>query len=312
MVSICRNICLIRRSNVHSGHMVYLLLLLLVIPRQQLNAQTVMDSTCFDCRRAAIVGGTTTLALGSYFFLSELWYKEYPQSRLHSFDDSKEWLQMDKVGHAFSTYTLSDQYFDVLKRNQMGEKKAAWLAASSSFMYLTGVEILDGFSSQWGWSWSDVFANTCGSSLFLLQQMKWKDQRMQMKFSYSNSGYAMFNSDQLGDNFQQRLFKDYNAQTYWLSCNVSSYLASDKGFPRWLNVAIGYGATKMTTARINYFDNFNREREFYLSFDADLKRLRWKRKWLRQTMKILSFVKIPAPTFEIRSDGKIKCHAVFF
>jgi hypothetical protein len=148
----------------------------------------------------------------------------------------------------------------------------------------------------------------------MLQEKFWKEQRITMKFSFTNSGYAMFNSDQLGRNFQQRLLKDYNGQTYWTSYNISSFLASDAAFPKWMNIAIGYGATEMTTARINYYDvnNFNRTREFYLSFDADLNRLRWKKKWLKQTMKILSFIKIPAPTFEIRSDGKMKLHGLFF
>jgi uncharacterized protein YfiM (DUF2279 family) len=314
MVSFYRNIIFIRRPNVRSGLFLCMLFFGCLTISQSTFAQNAKDSLCYDCRRAAVIGSTTTVALGSYFFLSELWYTKYEQAPLHSFNDGAEWLQMDKVGHAFSTYTLSDQYFYVLKRNLMDERKAAWLAGGTSFLYLTGVELLDGFSAQWGWSWSDMLANSCGTSLFLLQQLKWNDQRIQLKFSYSNSPYAMFNSEQLGHNFQQRLFKDYNAQTYWLSGNVSSYLASDKVFPRWLNVAIGYGATEMTTARINYSDvnNFNRTREFYLSFDADLKRLRWKRKWVKQTMKILSFIKIPGPTFEMRSDGKIKFHALFF
>jgi uncharacterized protein YfiM (DUF2279 family) len=277
-------------------------------------AQEVLDTACVSCARAATIGITSTVALSSFYFLNELWYEDYPRSPLHSFDDSKEWLQMDKAGHFFSTYTLSDQYFYVLRSSHFKPREATWIAGSASLFYLTGIELLDGFSTQWGWSWSDMLANTCGSSLFVLQQLKWKEQRIQLKFSYRNSPYAMFNSEQLGRNFQQRLFKDYNAQTYWASCNVSSFLASDAAFPCWLNVAIGYGATKMTTARINYYDvnNFNRAREFYLSFDADLKRLRWKKKWLKRTMQILSFIKIPGPTFEIRSDGKIKWHPVFF
>ena len=314
MVSICRNILCFERIYVRSHGLAMLLLMSLMWIALSSSAQSNDDSTCYECRRAGIIGLTSTAGIGSFYFLNELWYKNYERTQMHSFDDSEEWLQMDKVGHAFSTYTLSNQYFDVLQRNRMNPRKAAWVAGGTSFMYLAGIEVMDGFSSQWGWSWSDMLANTFGSSLFLFQQLKWNDQRMQLKFSYSNSGYAMFNSEQLGDNFQQRLFKDYNAQTYWLSYNISSNLASDKAFPRWLNVAIGYGATEMTTARINYHDvdNFNRTREFYLSFDADLNRLRWKKKWLKQTMKILSFIKIPAPTFEIRSDGKMKVHGLFF
>jgi uncharacterized protein YfiM (DUF2279 family) len=300
--------------NVRSKWMAWCFLVLMSITRTNALAQDELDTACVSCARATAIGVTATVALGSFYFLNELWYEDYPRSSMHSFDDSQEWLQMDKAGHFFSTYTLSDQYYQVLRRSHFQHREAAWIAGSASLFYLSGVELLDGFSAQWGWSWSDMLANTCGSSLFLLQQLKWNEQRIRLKFSYRNSAYAMFNSEQLGRNFQQRLFKDYNAQTYWMSCNVSSFLASDAAFPRWLNVAIGYGATKMTTARINYSDvnNFNRTREFYLSFDADLERLRWKKKWLKRTMQILSFIKIPGPTFEIRSDGKMKWHPVFF
>jgi hypothetical protein len=124
----------------------------------------------------------------------------------------------------------------------------------------------------------------------------------------------MFNSDQLGRNFQQRLLKDYNGQTYWSSYNISSFLPSDAAFPKWMNIAIGYGATEMTSAKniVNSVNNFQRTREFYLSFDADLNQIKWPRKWMKTTARILSFIKIPAPTFEMRSDGKVKMHALFF
>ena len=126
--------------------------------------------------------------------------------------------------------------------------------------------------------------------------------------------FAEVNPALLGRNFQQRIIKDYNAQTYWASFNINRFLASDAAFPRWLNVAIGYGATKMTTAKnvVDDVNNFQREREFYFSFDADLERVRWKKKWMQRTAKVLSFIKIPGPTLEIRESGKMKLHGLFF
>ena len=59
-------------------------------------------------------------------------------------------------------------------------------------------------------------------------------------------------------------------------------------------------------------NNFQRESEFYFSFDSDLERVRWKKKWMRRTAKVLSFIKIPGPTFEIRDNGKMKLHGLFF
>src|ERR1700716_565760 len=36
-----------------------------------------------------------------------LWYKKFPKTRFHFFNDNAEWLQMDKVGHMTTAYTLA-------------------------------------------------------------------------------------------------------------------------------------------------------------------------------------------------------------
>ena len=179
---------------------------------------------------------------------------------------------------------------------------------------MTSIELLDGRSAQWGFSWGDMIANTSGIFLFSAQDFLWNEQRITLKFSYTPSSFASYNEEVLGRNFQQRILKDYNAQTYWASFNVHKFLASGATFPRWLNIAIGYGATKMTSANfvVDDVNNFQREREFYFSFDADLERVQWKKKWMRRTAKVLSFIKIPGPTLEIREGGNLKLHGLFF
>lgn len=272
------------------------------------------DSINFRFRKAVVSSVASTSVISSYILLNELWYKDYPRSKFHTFNDNDEWLQMDKAGHAFSAYALSRMTSNSYRWAGMNEKKSALIGASFGFLYLGSIELLDARSAQWGFSWGDIIANTSGSLFYLSQEMLWKEQRVTLKFSYSSTEFAMLNPDALGRNFQQRILKDYNGQTYWSSINVHSFLADGAAFPRWLNVALGYGATKMTSAKINYSDvnNFQRAREFYISFDADLNRVRWKKKWMRTTAKILSFIKIPSPTFEIRSDGKMKMHGLFF
>ena len=46
-------------------------------------------------------------------------------------------------------------------------KPAAWAGAGSGFAFMTVIEFLDAHSAEWGWSWSDVAANTLGSGLYL-------------------------------------------------------------------------------------------------------------------------------------------------
>lgn len=265
--------------------------------------------------RKHLVTSTSALIIGtSYIALNELWYKSYPRAQMHMFNDNGEWKQMDKAGHIFSAYTLAHAISNSYRWAGVNNSKSAILGSSISFLYMTSIELLDGRSKEWGFSMGDMTANTAGTLVYLLQEKIWNEQRIVFKFSYTPSMYADMNPDALGYNFQQRMMKDYNGQTYWASFNVDSFLASDKGFPRWLNIAIGYGATEMISANPNNsnVNNFHPTREFYLSFDADLRRIRWNKKWMSTTAKILSFIKIPSPAFEINENGKMKMHGLFF
>jgi len=272
-----------------------------------------IDSIPFKRRQKIAWTGTMTTAGISYTMLNELWYKNYSRTRLHTFNDNSEWLQVDKAGHVFTSYTLSKHLTDIYAWSQPSGIDR-WRGITTSLLYMTSIEVLDGRSAQWGFSWGDMIANSSGIFVFAAQDFFWNEQRIALKFSYTPSSFADANESTLGRNFQQRLLKDYNAQTYWASFNVHGFLASDAAFPRWLNIAIGYGATKMTSANfiVDDVNNFQREREFYFSFDADLERVRWKKKWMQKTAKVLSFIKIPGPTFEIRDNGKIKLHGLFF
>src|SRR5574337_956548 len=50
--------------------------------------------------RKWIVGMGTAAVYGtSFIYLSEAWYKGYPRSAFHTFNDFGEWMQMDKIGH---------------------------------------------------------------------------------------------------------------------------------------------------------------------------------------------------------------------
>ncbi|MFM7814873.1 MAG: DUF2279 domain-containing protein [Flavobacteriales bacterium] len=246
--------------------------------------------------------------------MDQLWYRDFPRSKFHSFDDSKEWLQVDKCGHAFTAYQLSSALTDIYAWSGHTRNRSLLLGSATSLMYMTSIELLDARSAAWGFSWSDMVANCSGVLLYAAQEKFMHTSSLQIKFSYTPSHFADDNSDVLGRNFQQRLLKDYNAQTYWLSYNMSSMTSVYARFPRWLNVAVGYGATKMLHAKndVNSVNNFQPTREFYLSFDADLNRVRCKKIWVKRWLRCLSFIKLPSPTLEIQNDGQMKFHFLFF
>ncbi|MFN6037750.1 MAG: DUF2279 domain-containing protein, partial [Bacteroidota bacterium] len=169
----------------------------------------------------------------------------------HLFDDSKEWFQVDKFGHAYTCYQLGEIGINSLKWAGIKEEKAIWLGGLSGVAYTSLVEIMDGYSEGWGFSWADMGFNVAGSALCIMQQKAWKEQKIRMKFSYYPSEYAKWRPDVLGSSEIQKLFKDYNAQTYWLSFNVHSIVNKECNFPKWLNFAIGAGAKGMTGGNSN-------------------------------------------------------------
>lgn len=57
-------------------------------------------------RKQLVVYGGLGAATWVHTLLYTAWYKNYPRGPFQFIDDSKEWLQMDKMGHAFSAYYL--------------------------------------------------------------------------------------------------------------------------------------------------------------------------------------------------------------
>lgn len=268
-----------------------------------------------------VVGYGTTLAL-----LNNAWYKNEVRTSFHTFDDSREWLQMDKWGHAWTTFNAARASTALWEWTGLPHRKAVWLGSATSLLYMTGIEYLDAHSAKWGWSWSDMAANATGVGVYAAQALLWNEQRIQLKFSFHSNRYSSQQleeraDDLFGRSWYERMLKDYNAQTYWLSANLHSFFPQSK-LPAWLNVAVGYGATgmfggfenKWTDGQNQSIDrsDIRRLRQFYLSPDIDFTRIPTKSKFLKTTFSILNAFKLPAPTFMMDSKGKVKGYLLYF
>jgi VanZ family protein len=122
-------------------------------------------------------------------WLYSQWYKDYPQTSFHFFNDESEWLQMDKCGHVFSAYAIGKVMMRTFQWTGMNDKKSVLYGAGIAYFYQTTIEVFDGFSAEWGFSWSDVLANTIGSGLLISQQFLWNDQRIMLKESFHQTNY---------------------------------------------------------------------------------------------------------------------------
>jgi hypothetical protein len=259
---------------------------------------------------------TGTAGLGSLVALNQLWYADYPRSAFHWKNDNNEWLQMDKMGHGYAGYQLSSTVAEGFEAAGVKRSKAVWHAALISWTYLAGIELMDGFSSQWGASYGDLLANTTGAGLFVVQDQLWHEQRILPKFSYHTTPYPGLRPQVLGQSATEQLIKDYNGQTYWLSANIRSFIHW-KPIPTWLNIAVGYGGRGMITGDdllVNdvFFPDAQRSRKFYVSFDVDLTKIKTKNTLLKYVFKAVNLLKIPAPTLSFSTHGKPECYGLYF
>jgi uncharacterized protein YfiM (DUF2279 family) len=263
---------------------------------------------------ANIIGYGGTMAA-----LYSTWYSNYPQSKFHTFNDNREWLQVDKAGHIYSAYIESYGSMEMWRWAGLNRKQRIWIGGMSGAVYQTVIEVLDGFSAGWGWSWGDFGANVLGSGMLVSQELAWNEQRVRYKFSFhrKNYGSTQLNqraNDLFGNSLPERMLKDYNGQTYWLSTNLKSFFPKSN-LPGWLNVAIGYGADGMFGAESNVGlgrDDIKRYRQFYISPDIDLSKVHTRSKLVRVSLLVLNALKFPAPSLEYNTKGKLQLHFIHF
>lgn len=267
-------------------------------------------------RKNTVLISEIVVGAGTLIGLNQLWYADYPRSNFHFINDNSDWLQMDKAGHAFSSYHLGRLSSEMLKWSGVSKRKQLLYGSGVGFVFLTAVEVLDGYSSQWGASTGDIIANASGTALYVSQELIWNEQRISPKFSFHTTKYADLRPDVLGSSFSEQILKDYNGQTYWLSFNLYSFAKGTK-IPKWLNLAVGYGAEAMISANQKnnsiYSSTGTRPfRQFYLSLDINLTKINTNSSLLKTLFSVINTIKVPAPTIEFKRFNDVKYHLIYF
>ena len=295
--------------------LIYCLSINLNVAAQNLPVQDKFNQARFN----TVVITETALTTIGLIGLNYLWYKKFPHSRFHLFNDGKEWMNMDKAGHATTAYNMSNLQYNMMRWSGVKNNTSIWVGGLTALGFQTIIEILDGYSNKWGFSVTDMLANVLGTTLFMSQQFAYNEQRVQMKFSFHKTIYPAYYPAGLGKNNWHRWLKDYNGQTYWLTINPSSFMKTNTGFPRWLNASIGYGAEGMIGANNNpsvingkAIPYFERYRQYYFSLDADLNRIDMKNTSPKALLSLPRLIKMPFPAIEISKHAPVKYHWLYF
>jgi uncharacterized protein YfiM (DUF2279 family) len=267
-----------------------------------------------NARYSGVLIGTSVAYVLTMTVLYRTWYRKFPKSRFHFFNDNAEWFQMDKLGHATTSYNIGAGYYDLFRWSGQNNKQASYGAATVAMLFLTSIEVFDGFSQGWGFSWGDMAANTAGACLFAGQQRGYGEQRFSLKVGWRTSFYSSYNPDLLGDTWAQTLLKDYNSQQIWLSCNIASVLPVGKDFPKWLNIDAGQGVSGLIGGRENQAltdangnpVKFERYRNWYLGADVDFTRIPTTIAEVGTLLPLVNVFRLPLPSVEYSRVHKVR------
>ncbi len=267
-----------------------------------------------NARFSGVLVGTSIIYAVSMSLLYKTWYKKFSKTRFHFFNDNAEWFQMDKLGHSATAYNVAYGCYNLFRWSGKNNVQATCGGATVAMIFLTSIEVFDGFSEAWGFSWGDMAANIAGAGLFAGQQIAFGEQKITLKIGWRKSIYAYYRPDLLGESTAQRLLKDYNSQQIWLSCNIASVLPVGKDFPKWLNIAAGQGVTGLLGGRENPVLKdqngndlqFDRYRQWYIGTDIDFTRIPTNSVLLKPGLELLNIVKIPSPSFEFSRNHKMR------
>ncbi|MCX6350956.1 MAG: DUF2279 domain-containing protein [Bacteroidetes bacterium] len=256
-----------------------------------------------------VAGASLGLYTTSMVLLNQTWYANYPRSKFHWFDDNQEWLQMDKIGHGFVSYYEGMIGIRMLEWTGMPHRKAAIYGGVWGILMQTPIEVLDGYSSEWGASKGDLLANVSGTALLLGQELAFKRQVVLPKVSFQLTPYAKYRPNVLGSSYPERLLKDYNGQTYWLTLSTHDIY---KKLPDWLSLAAGIGADGMIGGNFNPsldknnnpYPTFTRQRQYYFSLDVNTYKIKTHNKTMRAVLDAVAFIKFPAPSVEYNATSK--------
>jgi len=281
----------------------------------QISSATLDSSQRIRQRKTVVWCSDIGLATGVHTALYQTWYSTYPTAKFHWINDNKEWLQMDKVGHAWSAAIITNTVAESFKWAGYNRKKSAIYGASSALVFQFAIEYFDGRSAAWGASSGDLIANTAGLFFSGIQQYFWGKSKVPFRFSVSSTRFHKIRPDLLGHTFPETVLKDYNGQTYWLDFNPNKLGIKSKWWPKFLGISMGYGATGMVGGNDNIWLDANkntidqsdikRYRQFYLSPSLSFGYVKTRHTWLKPILWLTEHVRIPLPTLEFGNNKAI-------
>ncbi|WP_448657366.1 DUF2279 domain-containing protein [Sphingomonas sp. CJ99] len=211
----------------------------------------------------------------SFRFNSEGWFGRETSS-----------FGMDKLGHAYSSFVITEFLGASIRANAANPRHAQRSAALMAAGLMTYVEIFDGFSGDHGFSWEDMASNATGIGLSVLRhQVPGLNDKLDFRMEYLPSGERGF-----------RPLSDYAGQRYLLAVKLAGFKPLERGPMRFVEVHGGYYARGFTEWERDR--GVEPRRALYVGIGLNVQQLLSRRRgegrsWRRAARSALEYVQIP-------------------
>lgn len=136
----------------------------------------------------------------------------------------------DKLGHAYTSYMLTNILSDRLIRKDRPPARAAISAAITTQLVMLYVEMFDAYSLDHGFAWEDCVMNLAGTGFAAARTViPGMRDLVDYRMEYEPSGYKGF-----------RPFSDYSGQKYLMALKLGGIDALAKTPLRYLELHGGY------------------------------------------------------------------------
>lgn len=267
--------------------LIFLFFISSLLPQDSLRT----DSSKINYYKLSFIGAAT---LGGFIygqaFQKNLWWKG-EKSSFH-FNWKEDWayaLGADKLGHFYFPMLATNIYSDAFVWSGIDKEQSLLYGGITALTYQSFIEIKDGFSKQWGFSWGDFSANFLGTAYPLLQHKYPQLKNFNLKVSF-------FPSERFKHGSNKVIFDDYESTYHWLSISIANYLPEEVGkyYPKFMNVAVGHS--------VKGFNTNSRHREIFFSLDLNADELPGNSPFLKFIKKYLNFYHFPMPAVKVYPD----------
>src|SRR5262245_59841305 len=151
-------------------------------------------------RNAAIIAGGVLLvgAYGAAKWWEDGFTGDFRTINEGWFDQNTDYGGADKLGHAFSAYVGTRVVTRAFEAVGNEPEPARQLAAWSTLGVMMGIEVLDGYSKRYRFSWQDAAMNVLGVGIgYLSERNQALDNLLDFRLLYKKSSGASF--DPAGD-----------------------------------------------------------------------------------------------------------------